>query len=139
MDLVRAGIAAIDLVHDHNGANAAGERLAEHELSLRQHAFGGIDEQDGAIDHAEDALHLAAEVGVARGVDNVEARPLPDDAGALRQDGDAALTLEVIAVQRALGHVLVVTEGAGLLQQSVDERSLPMIDVGDDGDVCECP
>ena len=32
---------------------------------------------------------------------------------------------------------LVVAEGAGLLQQAVDQRGLAVVDVGDDGDVAK--
>ena len=39
---------------------------------------------------------------------------VPDHRGALGQDGDAALALQVVAVERALGHLLVLAEGAGL-------------------------
>ena len=42
-----------------------GQGLGEHELGLRHRAFGGVDQQEHAVDHAEDALDLAAEVGVA--------------------------------------------------------------------------
>jgi hypothetical protein len=44
----------------------------------------------------QDALHLAAEVGVAWGVDDVDAGVFPDQRGDLRQDGDAALALDVV-------------------------------------------
>jgi hypothetical protein len=33
-----------------------------------------VDQQDDAVDHGEDALDLAAEISVARGVDDVDAR-----------------------------------------------------------------
>src|SRR5207244_12122051 len=85
----------------------------------------------------EDALHLAAEIGVARRVDDVDARVLPKDGGALGQDGDAALALEVVAVHRLRFHLLVLAEGAGLLEQRVDQRGLAVIDVGDDRNVAK--
>ena len=85
----------------------------------------------------QDALDLAAEIGVARRVDDVDARALPDDRGALGEDGDAALALQVVGIHGALGDLLVVAEGAALLQQAVDQRGLAMVDVGDDGDVAD--
>ena len=90
-----------------------------------------------AIDHVEDALHLAAEISVARGIDDVDARALPEDGGHLGQDGDAALALEIVGIERALGDALVLAEGAGLLQQAVDQRGLAMVDVSDDGDIAQ--
>ena len=62
---------------------------------------------------------------------------LPVDGGGLGEDGDAALALEVVAVHGAFGDVLVGAEGAGLLQQVVDQRRLAVIDVRDDRDVAD--
>ena len=113
------------------------ERLGDHELGLRHRPLGGIDQHEGAVDHVEDALDLAAEIGVAGRVDDIDAGVLPEDRGGLGQDGDAALALEVVGIQRALGDALVLAERARLLQQAVDQRGLAVVDVGDDGDVAE--
>ena len=48
------------------------QRLAEHEARLGQGALGGVHQQEHAVDQAQAALDLAAEVGVARGVDDVD-------------------------------------------------------------------
>ena len=89
------------------------------------------------VDHRQHALDFAAEVGVARRVDDVDAVVAPADRGVLRQDRDAALALQRVRVHDAVGHDLARIERAGLLQELVDERGLAMIDVGDDGDVAE--
>jgi hypothetical protein len=51
-----------------------------------------------------------------------------------REDGDAALAFERVAVEHRVLY-LVVAEVAGLAQEGVDQRRFPMVDVGDDGDV----
>ena len=137
MHFVRTGVLAVDLVDHHNRLDAAGERLADHELGLRQHAFSGIDQHDGAIDHVQDPFDFATEVGVARGVDDVDAGIFPHHRGALGENGDAAFALQIIAIERAFGDVLVVAESAGLLQKLVNKRGLAMIDVRDDGDIAD--
>ena len=119
------------------GLQADLQRLADHELGLRHRPLGRVDEHDGAVDHRQDALDLAAEIGVAGRVDDVDAGVLPDDRGRLGQDGDAALLLEIVRIHHALGDALVLAEGAGLLEQLVDERGLAVVDVGDDGDVAK--
>ena len=134
---VRALVGPIDLVDHHDRAQPQAQRLAEHELGLRHRALGGIDQQQHAVDHGQDALDLAAEIGVARRVDDVDARALPDHGGAFRQDRDAALALEVVPVQRALGDLLIGAEGPALLEQAVDQGGLAVVDVGDDGDVAQ--
>ena len=41
------------------------QRPAEDEAGLGHGALGGVHQQDHAVDHLQDALHLAAEVGMA--------------------------------------------------------------------------
>ena len=90
------------------------------------------------IHHRQDALDLAAEIGVAGRVDDVDARVLPVDRGRLGEDGDAALLFEVVGIHGALGDALVVAEGAGLPEKLVDQRGLAMVDVRDDRDIAKC-
>jgi hypothetical protein len=137
MHLIRAGVGAVHLVDHDDRMEAAGERLADDELGLREDALGGVHQDDGAVHHVQDAFHLAAEVGVAGGVDDVDAGVAPEHRGALGEDGDASLALQVVAVHRALGHHLVVAERAGLAEELVDEGGLAVIDVGDDRDVAD--
>ena len=135
MDLVRAGVGAVHLVDHDDGVQATGQRLADDEFGLREDALGGVHQDDGAVHHVQDALHLAAEISVAGGVDDVDAGVAPDHRGALGEDGDAALALQVVAVQRAVRHHLVVAERAGLAEELVDQCGLAMVDVSDDRDV----
>ena len=37
----------------------------------------------------------------------------------------------------ALGHALVLAKRAGLLEKRVDEGGLPLVDMGDDGDIAK--
>jgi hypothetical protein len=143
--------------------------LAQDEARLRHRSLGRVDEQDHAVDHRKHALHFAAEVGVARRVDDVdldlgrmdelgreiassggvcglvmdrvsEGVRLVDqiaDGSVLRQDRDPALLFQVVRVHDSVFHVLVRADGAGLLQECIDERGFPMVDVGDDGNVAD--
>ena len=135
-----ARIRTVDLVDDDNRSQAQRQRLAADELGLRHRAFGSINQQNHAIDHRQDALHLAAEIGVARGVDDVDVIRVPVgigpfNAGALGEDGDPAFLFQVIGIHGAFGHALVVAESAGLAEQLVDQGGLAMVDVRDDRDV----
>ena len=104
-------------------------------------AFGRVDQQDDAVDHRQDALDLAAEIGVAGRVDDVDVgrRAVCSHStdGAFGEDGDPALFFQVVRIHRPLFDALVVAEGAGLAEQLVDERGLAVIDVGDDRHVAE--
>src|SRR5262249_28321561 len=104
---------------------------------LRQGPFRRVHQQDDPVHHRERALHFSAEIRVARRVDDVDQRVAVVDGGVLRQDGDPALALEVVAVHHALHDALVGAEDAALVQHRVHERRLAMVDVRDDGNVSQ--
>ena len=129
----RAG--AVDLVHHHDRLQAEREGLARDEARLRHRALDRVDQQQHPVDHRQHALDLAAEVGMARGVDDVDVRAAVADGAVLGEDRDAALALKVVRVHDPLLDVLVRGEGARLLQQLVDQRGLAVVDVGNDRDI----
>ena len=127
----------VDLVDHHDRLQPVPEGLAQDEPRLRHRPVHGIDQKQHAVDHRQHALHLAAEIGVARRVDDVDVRALVAQRAVLREDGDAPLALEVVRVHHPLLDVLVGGEGPRLLQQLVDQRGLAVVDVGDDREVAE--
>ncbi len=135
--LFDARVLAVDLVDDHDDGQVGFKGLAQHEAGLRQGAFRGVHEEDGAAGHGEGALDLAAEVGVARGVDDVDLHALPGDGAVLGGNGDPALALEVHVVHDAVLHLLILSENAALLEEGIDKGGFAMVDVGDDGHVAE--
>jgi len=78
-DLVHHGmrtlLGAIDLVHDDQRTQTVRERLADHEARLGHHPLDRVDEQQHRIHQAEHAFHFAAEIRVARRVDEVNPHP----------------------------------------------------------------
>ena len=136
-DLGRAGVGAVDLVERDDDGQAAGHRLLEDVAGLRERALGRVDQQQHAVDHEQAALDLAAEVGVAGRVDDVEADAVDVDRRLLGEDRDALLALEVARVHDPVDDRLVRAEGAGLAEHRVDEGGLAVVDVGDDRDVAE--
>ncbi len=132
---IRAG--PVDLVDDDDRRAAERERLAQHEARLRHRAVEGVDDEQHAVDHAQNALDLAAEIGVARRVDDVDLGAVPADGRVLGQNRDAPLALERVGVHHALLHDLILTKRARLAEHLVDERGLAVVDVRDDGDVAD--
>jgi len=64
--------------------------------------------------HREDALHFAAEVSVARRIDDVDLEVAPSNGGVLRQNGDATLSLQGVRIHDAFLQVLAGVERARL-------------------------
>ena len=88
-----------------------GQCLAQHEASLRQWAFGGVHQQQHAVDHGQPAFHLAAEVRVARGVDDVDhglgaIGVTAMHRGVLGKDRDALFLLQIAGVHQPLDGVV---------------------------------
>ena len=135
VSLLGIGTGAVDLVHDNHDGKARLDSVAQHEARLGHGTLECVDEKQRAVSHLEDALDLAAEVGMARGVDDVDLHALVLDGDVLRQNGDAALALLVVGVEHALLDLLVLAEGIGRAQKLVDEGRLAVVDVSDDGDV----
>ena len=136
-DLLDPGVRAVDLVDDDDGPQAQLQGLLEHETGLRQRAFRRVDEQQDAVDHPEDAFHLAAEVRVAGRVDDVDLDALPDERHVLGDDGDAPLALEIARIEDAVAHLVDIAEQLALPHHRVDQRRFAVIDVGDDADVAD--
>ena len=133
--LLGVGAVAVDLVDDNHDRQMRGNGVREDKARLGHGALRRVNQQQRAIGHLEHALHLAAKVGVARGVDDVDLDALVLDGDVLGQDGDASLTLLVIGVKHALLDLLVLAEGVGSLEHLVNQRGLAVVDVGNDCDV----
>ena len=136
-DLGNAGIGTVDLVDGDDQRQVLLQSLLQNKTGLGHAALGCIDQQQNAVDHLQHALDLAAEVGVARGVDDVDLDAVVLAGAVLGQNRDAALTLDVAGVHDALGHLLVGTESTGLLQHLVDQGGFAVVNVRDDRDVAE--
>jgi hypothetical protein len=79
---------------------------------------------------------------VARGVDDVDddrvtLRRLVVHGGVLGEDRDALLALQVHRVHHPVSGGRPGMEGARLREHGVHQGGLPVVDVGDDGDVAE--
>ncbi len=133
--LVRPGVLAVDLVDDDDGLGADFERLAQHEFRLGLRAVEGVDDEQHAVDHLEDALDFAAEIGVAGRVDDVDVIILVLERGVLGLDRDAFFAFEVHRIHDALDDGLVRAERARLTQELIHERGFAVVNVGDNGDV----
>ena len=131
----------VDLVDDRNdlhpevdGKVGVGDRLGLDPL-------GGIDQQQGPLAGRQAARDLVGEVHVPGRVDEVESvvravgrLVLQGDRMAL--DGDASFPLQVHGIEQLLLH-FPLADRLGSLQQTVAERRLPMVNMGDDAEIAD--
>ena len=131
----RIGAGAVDLVDDDDRGASEFERLAEHEPRLRHRSVEGVHDEQHTFDHAQNALHFATEIGVARRVDDVDLRVVPADRRIFGENGDSALFFKRIGIHHAFFYDLIFAESSSLAEHLVDEGGLPVVDVRDDSDV----
>ena len=108
------------------------ERFLHNEARLRHRAFRRVDEQKHAVHHFQNALHLAAEIGVPGGIDDVDLDAVVMHGCVFRQNGDAALALERVRVHDPLFDDLIFSESAALFEHLIHERRFAVVDVRDD-------
>ena len=90
------------------------QRLLQDEPGLRHGSLGGVHQKDYAVHHFENALHLAAEIGVTGGVNDVDFDVLIVYRRVFGKNGDAALALQVSRVHHAGHCFLIIPENAAL-------------------------
>jgi len=71
------------------------QSFAQDESRLRQAPFGGIDQEHDAVNHLQNALDLATEVGVAGRIDDIDFVIAVTDGRVFGHNRDAALTLQI--------------------------------------------
>ena len=131
----RTRVGPVDLVQHHDRLELRGQRFLQDVARLRQRAFARVHQHEHAIHHAQRALHFAAEVAVAGRVHDVDLGVVVGNRRIFRENRDAALALQIVRVHHARDQFLVLAENPALAQHGVHERRLPMVHVGDDGDI----
>ena len=137
MDAKRIGAGTIDLVDHDDRRPPESERLPQHESRLRHRPVERVDDEQHTVDHAQNALDLSAEIGVARRVDDVDLGVVPPDGGVLGENRDAPLALERVRVHHPLLNDLIISKRARLAEHLVDEGRLSVVDVRDDSNVTD--
>ncbi|MPN30754.1 hypothetical protein SDC9_178225 [bioreactor metagenome] len=74
---------------------------------------------------------------MAGGVHDVDAAILIVYSRVFGENGDTPLPLQISTVHHPLLHLFVCPEHAALAQKLIHHGGLPMVDMGDDGDVAD--
>ena len=129
----------VDLVDDGDDLEAGvqGEEQVRDRLGF--HSLRGVDDEEGSFAGLQAPAHRVGEVDVSRGVDQVQlvlapVRGLVRHPDRVQLDRDAPLALELHRVEDLLLHLPPV-HGARPLEEPIGERRLPVVDVGDNGEV----
>ena len=100
-DVIRPGIGTVSLVNDDDRFEFMFQCLGQNKAGLGHRAFEGVNDEQDAVGHLQDAFDFAAEVSVAGGVNDIDfiffaVRVGVLDSAVFAQDGNSALTLQGI-------------------------------------------
>ena len=141
LDLVGMGRGQVDLVDGRHNVQVSTHREGSVRDGLRLDPLGGVHHEHGTLAGGKRARDLIREVNVSRRVDEVELVALAivgvvAYAHGVRLDGDAALPLDVHGVEH-LGGEVPLLHRMGKLEDTVRDRGLAVVDVGDDREVTD--
>jgi hypothetical protein len=131
------GATTVDLVHEDESGNAQALQGAHQHAGLRLDALDGRDDENGAVEHAQHALHLGDEVRVAGGVDQVDGDVTDGEGDDGGLDRDAARPFQGQGV--GLGVAVIDTadrvDDTGGMQQPLGQAGLTGVDMRHDPEV----
>ena len=128
-------LALVDFVYNNKYLFAKAKCLFQNVSCLWHTTFDGINKQQYAVHHGQNALYFATEIGVAGGVDDVDFLSVVVHSGVFCKDGDSAFAFDVVAVHNAVGNNFVSAENSVLLQQLIHKRCFAVVNVGNDCNV----
>ena len=136
---VEIGAGAVQLVDEDDARNVVAVGQAPVGLGLRLHAGHALDNEDGAVEHAQAAVHFDVEIDVARRVDDVDAvvLPLAGDGGGGDGDAPLALLLHVVGGGVAVVHLADLVRHAGVIEDPLGRGGLAGIDMRGDADIAD--
>ena len=128
---VWCAVGFIDLIDHDDGLQSDLDSFLQYEARLWHRTLKGIDEQEAAVGHIEHTLHLATKIRVSWGVDDVDFCALVIDGNVLRENGDAALTLQLVVVEHEVVGNLVLAEKVTGIEHFIDQGRLAVVNVCD--------
>ena len=129
IDLFRAAVWLIDLVHYDHRLQSNLECLLQHKTSLRHRTLKGIHQQDTTVCHVEHALHLATEVAVSWSVNHVDFHSFIINTNVLGKNCYTTLALELIVIQNQISCLLVLSEQMTSHQHLIDQGGFSVVNV----------
>ncbi len=138
---VGVGGRQVDLVQHRDHLDAKVDRGVAVGHRLRLHTLRGVDHQQRALAGGQRAADLVGKIDVARGIDQVQAVNLAilrlvGQCSGLRLDGDAAFLFQIHGIEHLRFH-LALGQAAAKLDQTVGQRGLAVVDMGNDGKIAD--
>ena len=126
------GPVQVHLVDKEQGGDLIALQQLPQGLSMALYAVGPADNQNGAVQHLERALHLAGKIHVARGVQQRHLHRGQGKDRLLGEDGDAPLPLQGVGIQEGvlMVHPAQLTQGAAEVEHPLRQGGLTRVHMG---------
>ena len=129
-DFRNAGFGLVDFIDNYDRLQILFQRLAQYVFRLRHRAFEGVDEQQYAVNHIQNTFYFAAEIGMARRVDDIDLDAFMHDGRVFGQDRNAPFPFDIAGVHDSFGNLFIGAENVALLKHCVDQCRFAMVNVG---------
>ena len=134
-NLIRTGFRTVNLVDTDDNRQIQLQSLAQYETGLGHRSLESIHHKDNAVYHLQDTLYLAAEICMARGVDDVDFCVFIKYSRVFGKDRDSTLSFNGIGVHDTFSDFLICAENAALFQKLVYKGRFTVVYMGDDRNV----
>ena len=98
---VRARARTVNFVDNNNRLQTVGKSFLGDEARLRHRTIKGINHQQHRIYHGHDTFNFTTEVGVPRGINDVDTVIIPFDSSVFSEDGNPTLFLQIVGVHHS--------------------------------------
>ncbi len=93
---IRPCFRQIDFVYDNDNFESGIKSFFKHEFSLRHRAVFSVNQKQSSVDHAHDALHLAAKISVSWSVHDIDFKIFIFYRRVFGKNSNAALSLKIV-------------------------------------------
>ena len=128
-------VRTVNLVDDHHGFQMVFQSFPQHVFGLGHRTFVGVYQQQYAVNHVQYPFYFAAEISMARSIQDIDFGAVMHDSGVFGQDGNPTFSFLIVGVHDSFLYPFVGTEYTALFQHSIYQGSLAMVNVSNDGDV----
>ena len=125
--LLGTAIGLVHLIDNNKWFQTYLQSLLQHKSCLRHRTLKSIHQKDTSVCHIEHTLHLATEVGVTRGVNDIDLCVAVYDGHILGKDGYTTFTFQLVVVQHQFARLLVLTEQVTCQKHLVHQGGLAMV------------
>ena len=128
--IVNSLVRAVYFINNNNHSVPKLQCPAQDKSGLRHRTFRCIHQENNTIYHFEDTFHFPAEIGMTRGIHNIDFGVAVPDRRVFRHNGNPAFPFKVIGIHYTVNDFLILPVNPGLLQHFIYKRCFSVVYMG---------